>query len=212
MVNEYEKQKLILDVRKKAAEEEIALRERVKRTTENLERQKQNAVLNLAKAGATSLFQLAGANNKAMFALQKAFAIADIIVKGQQAQALIQATIPYPVSLAASASQAALTGIQIATVAAEAVGQAAAGNFENGGIIGGNSFTGDKLTAGVNSGEMILNRSQQQQLFKIANGQNSSMGNGQPINITTKVMLDDQVVGESTSRWVANGGQLGEVQ
>lgn len=36
-----------------------------------------------------------------------------------------------------------------------------AGKFADGGIIGGSSFSGDNLTASVNSGELILNRAQQ---------------------------------------------------
>nr|WP_299385589.1 hypothetical protein [Allomuricauda sp.] len=36
-----------------------------------------------------------------------------------------------------------------------------AGNFTQGGIIGGSSFSGDRLLAGVNSGELILNVAQQ---------------------------------------------------
>lgn len=35
------------------------------------------------------------------------------------------------------------------------------GKFADGGIIGGNSYSGDNLTASVNSGELILNRAQQ---------------------------------------------------
>lgn len=42
--------------------------------------------------------------------------------------------------------------------------------FAGGGIVGGSSFTGDRVSANVNSGEMILNRSQQARLFKLANG------------------------------------------
>ena len=42
--------------------------------------------------------------------------------------------------------------------------------FANGGIVGGSSFTGDRVSANVNSGEMILNRSQQARLFQMANG------------------------------------------
>lgn len=42
--------------------------------------------------------------------------------------------------------------------------------FASGGIVGGNSFTGDRVVAGVNSGEMILNRTQQANLFRMANG------------------------------------------
>ena len=36
-----------------------------------------------------------------------------------------------------------------------------AGKFADGGLVGGNSYSGDNLTASVNSGELILNRSQQ---------------------------------------------------
>ena len=42
--------------------------------------------------------------------------------------------------------------------------------FADGGIVGGSSFTGDRVPAMVNSGEMILNKTQQTRLFKIANG------------------------------------------
>ena len=39
--------------------------------------------------------------------------------------------------------------------------KATAGRFENGGIVPGNSTTGDRLLARVNSGELILNKAQQ---------------------------------------------------
>lgn len=45
-----------------------------------------------------------------------------------------------------------------------------ASKFATGGIVPGNSFTGDKVPAWVNSGEMILNSEQQSNLFKMLNG------------------------------------------
>lgn len=51
-----------------------------------------------------------------------------------------------------------------------------AGAFANGGIIGGSSYSGDRLYARVNSGEMILNGSQQANLFNMLNGGSSSVG------------------------------------
>lgn len=42
--------------------------------------------------------------------------------------------------------------------------------FASGGIVGGASYSGDKIPARVNSGEMILTRDQQARLFAIANG------------------------------------------
>lgn len=50
--------------------------------------------------------------------------------------------------------------------------------FETGGIVGGTSFYGDRVPAMVNSGEMILNRTQQGNLFKMLNN-NISIGGGE---------------------------------
>lgn len=44
------------------------------------------------------------------------------------------------------------------------------GSFATGGIVPGSSYSGDRLTARVNSGEMILNAAQQARLFALANG------------------------------------------
>ena len=46
---------------------------------------------------------------------------------------------------------------------------AMAGAFANGGIVGGTSMSGDNLIARVNSGEMILNSSQQSKLWNMIN-------------------------------------------
>lgn len=47
--------------------------------------------------------------------------------------------------------------------------------FASGGLIGGNSFTGDRLLAPVNSGEVVLNTGQQNDLLKMVN---SGFGGG----------------------------------
>ena len=70
------------------------------------------------------------------------------------------AKMPFPMNLVAIA----------AGVAAVISALSSVGSFSNGGIVGGNSPYGDKLLARVNSGEMILNREQQQRLFKALNG------------------------------------------
>lgn len=51
------------------------------------------------------------------------------------------------------------TATMISTIAA--IKSATSGSYASGGIIPGNSFSGDNLTANVNSGELILNRAQQ---------------------------------------------------
>ncbi len=59
-----------------------------------------------------------------------------------------------------------------------------AGSFANGGVVGGNSFTGDKLFARINSGEMVLNQKQQANLSGML-----ASGNG-----TNPVLLDGSFV------------------
>lgn len=58
---------------------------------------------------------------------------------------------------------------------ANSIGEKTKG-YANGGIVGGNSFTGDKVVARVNSGEMILNKKQQSNLLSLANGGGSFGG------------------------------------
>lgn len=63
----------------------------------------------------------------------------------------------------------------IATViAAIASAKSAMAGYAEGGIIPGTSYSGDKVQARVNSGEMVLTTQQQKQLFEIANGRGSA--------------------------------------
>lgn len=62
----------------------------------------------------------------------------------------------------------ALAGSQIAAMLAM-IKAASIPLFATGGIVGGSSYYGDNVIAGVNSGEMILNRAQQSNLFKAIN-------------------------------------------
>lgn len=71
------------------------------------------------------------------------------------------AKLPFPYNLVAIA----------AGIAAVVAALANMGKFAKGGIIGGNSYSGDKQMARVNSGELILNRAQQGNLYNmIKNG------------------------------------------
>ncbi len=77
------------------------------------------------------------------------------------------AKLPFPANIAAIA----------AGVAAVVSALAVIGSFATGGIVGGNSPSGDKLLARVNSGEMILNKTQQLRLYNALNG-NGNLGRG----------------------------------
>lgn len=76
-----------------------------------------------------------------------------------------QAKAPYALAQAAALKVAA--GVLKAT----------AGKFAHGGIVPGNSYTGDRLLAGVNSGELILNEAQQGTLAKTLTALNTYANN-----------------------------------
>lgn len=52
---------------------------------------------------------------------------------------------------------------------ASAVKMVNSAKFAEGGIVGGNSYSGDKINARLDSGEMVLNREQQANLFRMIN-------------------------------------------
>ena len=71
-------------------------------------------------------------------------------------------------------------------IAAVIAGLSAIDGFANGGIVGGNSFGGDRLYARVNSGEAILNTHQQQHLFELLNNGNLGGANGGNVQFVIK--------------------------
>lgn len=79
-----------------------------------------------------------------------------------------------PYGFITSALVAAAGAAQIATIIASKPQPPA---FATGGVVPGNSYTGDRVQAMVNSGEMILTRQQQARLFDIANGAGSGETN-----------------------------------
>ncbi|HNX81922.1 MAG TPA: hypothetical protein PKL77_07230 [Candidatus Omnitrophota bacterium] len=86
-------------------------------------------------------------------------------------KALASAPTPYNFVLAAMSGAAA--GLQLAAVSQSKPKKS---NYAEGGIVPGSMYTGDKVQANVNSGEMILNSEQQMQLWKAANGSSVSGG------------------------------------
>jgi hypothetical protein len=106
---------------------------------------------------------------------QKVLALGEIAVQTGVAiaQGISSAmSVPFPANLVAIATTIATVVANIAS----AISTVKGAKFANGGIVGGNSYTGDNLTVRVNSGEMILNTRQQAELFAVANGQPTNSG------------------------------------
>ena len=77
-----------------------------------------------------------------------------------------------------------LIASQLAVVAGAFAGIQA---FEHGGMVGGSSFSGDKLFARVNSGEMILNNRQQGNLSKMIS----------PVSQMVDIVLGGQITADA---------------
>jgi len=123
-----------------------------------------------------SLGDMAGESEKAA-ALQASVQMAEILTNEALALARGTAasqTLPFPANIAALVTTIAQITSQFATVF-KTFSQS---GFAAGGIVAGNAYTGDRLTARVNSGEMILNGSQQARLFELANAPAPSAGGG----------------------------------
>lgn len=193
--------------------EETAQREKEKRDEQaaraqlQLDEQVGQQRVNLAANLGAAINAAAGKQTAVGFLLQKAAAVAQVIVSSAQAEAA--ALAPPPLGLGPVAGNAlvplikANRNLQLATIAATAIQ-----GFESGGIVPGSSFSGDRVLARVNSGEMILNRQQQAALFQQANGEGS--GGSREVVVNTTIQLDGETIGRAVSRQVADGLRLGE--
>ena len=102
------------------------------------------------------------ANSSAKTAASSGEAIAGATASG--------AKMPFPLNLVAIAAGVAAVIAALATIS---------GSFADGGIIQGANTHGDQLLARVNAGEMILNGSQQRNLFNLLDGGTGSNMSGQ---------------------------------
>ncbi len=79
------------------------------------------------------------------------------------------AKLPFPASLVA-------IGVALAAIAGVVATLKAMGKFENGGVVGGHSYHGDKQLIRANSKEMVLTTGQQRNLLNLANGGGAAGG------------------------------------
>lgn len=129
--------------------------------------QKTMSAINSVGSSAASMFTALGEATG-----DEGFAVAGLI-----AQAIAQVALGYATATAQASEMGpwawiafALAGLATMITMINQIKSQTAGSYAEGGIIPGNSYYGDKLTARVNSGEMILNSKQQKRLFDIANG------------------------------------------
>lgn len=120
------------------------------------------SVATTAHAAATAADTTATTVNTGVTAANTAASTVNTVAKEGEAIANATASgakMPFPANLIAIA----------AGVAAVVAAIAAMSSFATGGVVGGTSTFGDRKFARVNSGEMILNKTQQAHLFQIIN-------------------------------------------
>lgn len=161
---------------------------------------------------------LQNSSNKSLAAIGKAAALTQLAIQTPKA---VGSAFAFGTSAGGPVLGAVFAGIAAAAMAAQAAKIAGVGNFATGGFIPGQSFSGDKLQANVNSGEAVLNSSQQREFMKIANGGqgsspdmlNAIMMLGDRIqNMEIVMRADDNEIARSTSRGIQNGVVLGRAR
>ena len=116
-------------------------------------------------------------------------------------------------SVAATGAAASVSSIPVVgwvmagtAVDSELAAMANVPKFANGGIVPGNLYSGDRVPAMVNSGEMILNRSQQGRLFDILNSKGGV--NGKDVRVTGEVVVSGEqmkILLDNTNRKLRRG-------
>lgn len=128
--------------------------------------------MHAATSALSDLFEAAAGDSEEYEKFKKAMAIMDATISLAttiaSATAASTAGDPYTMAIRIAANVAAVTAQFAALIASlKSATVPSAPTFERGGIVPGTSYTGDKVTARVNSREMILTQRQQANLFDL---------------------------------------------
>ena len=164
-----ESENRITEARKKSGEAVKAQAQEIQQT------------MHAATAALSDLFEAAAGDSEEYEKFKKAMAIVDATISLAttiaSATAASTAGDPYTMAIRIVANVAAVTAQFAALIASlKSATVPSAPTFERGGIVPGTSYTGDKVTARVNSREMILTQRQQANLFDLIQAGAPSVG------------------------------------
>lgn len=143
---------------------------------------------------------LQGSSNKTLFAIGKAAAISTATIDGIAAVQKALASAPPPFNFAIAALVGTATALNVAKIAS-----ARPPAYQSGGIVPGNSFTGDRVNARLNSGELILNRAQQDRIA----GQLGGSGDSTNIDKLITAINNQPIIVEVDSVAIARANRKG---
>ena len=173
----------------------------------------QNVQLSDQQSFFSKATSLANEQNKSLAAIGIAAGLAQI---ARDTPPAVSSSYKFGAAIGGPALGAAFGAIAASAQAAQAA-RLAGMKFAYGGVVPGTSTSGDSVQAFVNSGEMILNRQQQTELFNLANG--SGGGNSSVIaelkelraaieNLQININVDGRKIAESVRTQVQQGFRL----
>ena len=164
----------------KVQDEQVQLSEKASQANEKQKQQEQriktfNEIADAANNAANMISNMANASDDKTFqtAAIIAEAIANVISGYASASAQASSLGPW--------GWAAFSLAGLAQVAAMVSQIHSLSGFANGGIVGGGSYSGDKILARLNSSEMVLNPRQQSNLFKAIDSGAITFGGGDDV-------------------------------
>ena len=146
----------------------------------------------------SSIASLQSSSSKELFAIGKAAAIATATIDGIAAVQKALSAAPPPFNFVLAALVGAAQAVNLGKIASAQPPQ-----FAQGGIVPGNSTSGDRVPALVNSGEMVLNKQQQAELFSIANGGGAGGNVVDAINALGDRIANMNIVVQANAREIA---------
>lgn len=159
-------------------------KKKLKEDTEKLDKDEEKEKNKIQKKTVSDFLDNMDITSKAVgdfFYKSKEASIATTIINAWMAAARAFADHSFPKSLLVSAAAFAS--------AYKSVSQIQAQNFATGGIVSGNSESGDQIPINVNAGEMVLNREQQTDLFNSI--KNPSSQNEESSSMAVMILTDD---------------------
>lgn len=127
---------------------------------------------------------LMSSSSEELFRIGQAAALANATISGHEAVVKALASAAPPLNFILAALVGVATGARIASIASQSPPK-----FQEGGIVPGSSLTGDRVTAQVNSREMLLNQRQQRNLFNAVDSGNLGGGGG------TSIVIEGDFIG-----------------
>lgn len=164
---ELAKELLITEIQSKGLQKRLKQDAKAAKDKEKLEKDSKINSLTNAAGLFGALGSLAAVGGKKLFQITKALNLAEAITSGLLA-------VQKALALGPVLGPPAATIAKITTVANVARIASTQPSFEQGGFVGGSSFSGDNVDVRVNSGEAILNSRQQKEFMSIANGSGSN--------------------------------------